>query len=58
MSNNLHPLHYEDLQKSGLSDETIDKAGINPPDEHWEISPFQRGGGHSLLMDNQRTNQD
>jgi hypothetical protein len=24
----LHPLHLEDLQKSGLSDETIQIAGI------------------------------
>jgi hypothetical protein len=30
MSNlNLHPLHYADLQKSGLSDETIESAGIH-----------------------------
>jgi hypothetical protein len=28
ISNNLHPVHYQDLQNSGLSDETIREAKI------------------------------
>ena len=33
--NNLHPLHLDDLQKSGLTDETITQSGIHtvPPND-------------------------
>jgi len=47
----LHPDHYEDLKKSGLSDETIEKAGIitvPPRDIHKELG-FKHDGIESVL---------